>query len=270
MKALFIVATMTVTALAASPAHAQFGWSVTFDPTQAGHALSQIAEAEKLYTTTSQMTENVINGYNLAKHMASSPQSLYSSYGSGLPSWLPVLPTQDTYGNTGKWIGQVNQYTGETTSAIQGASIPRIAKLTGYENLDAQGQQAVAAKTATLDLADATNATNLQTVGTIRVNATQRAADIANLETASHSLDQDQQTELATLQRINQALLLMLRNQQDESQLLQSQTLTQSLQGKEQQDDMKFTFQVSQGYEDNYKSQAGPSAADGIKAALSY
>ena len=272
MKIVLITATIAIATLAVNPAHAQFsiGPTVTFDPTQAAHVLHEIAQAERLYTTTYQTTENVINGYNLAKHMASSPQSLYSGYGSGLPSWLPMLPSKNTYGNTGDWLNSVNKYTGKATTAIDGASITRIAKLTGYEKLDAQGQQAVAAKTATLDIADATNATNLQTVGTIRANGVQRTADITNLEAASHSLDPAQQTELATLQRINQALLLMLRNQQDESQLLQGQTLTQSLQGKEQQDEMKSMFQAAQGYEDNYKVQAGPSAAAGIKAALSY
>ena len=270
MKALLIVAMVSVTGLVVSPAHAQLGWSVTFDPTQSAHVIEQIAKAEKLYTTTVQTTEGVINAYNLAKRMASSPQSLYTSYGSGLPSWLPMLPAKDTYGNTGDWLNSVNKYTGKATAAVEGASITRIAKLTGYQDLDAKSQQAVAAKTATLDLADSMAATNLQTVGTIRVNQTQRATDVTNLETASHSLDPTQQTELATLQRINQALLLMLRNQQDESQLLQGQTLTQSLQGKDEQDSMKFLFQASQGYEENYTSQAGPSAADGIKAALSY
>ena len=270
MKRLAITGALAFAALSSIPARAQFGWSITYDPTQAVHAIQQIADAEKLYTTTYQTTQNVINAYNLAQRMASSPQSLYSNYGSGLPPWLPVIPTQDTYGNTGSWIGQVNQYTGAATAAIQNASIARIAQLAGYGNLDALGQQAVAANAATLDLTDANNATNLQTVGTIRANDAQRAADIANLEAASHSLDPTQQTELATLQRINQALLLMLRNQQDESQLLQSQTLSQTLQGKQQQDDMKMLFQVSQGYEDNYTVQAGPSAADGIQAGLSY
>ena len=270
MKALAIPATLAIAALSTVPAHAQLGWSVTFDPTQSAHVIEQIAKAEKLYTTTVQTTEGVINAYNLAKRMASSPQSLYTSYGSGLPSWLPMLPAKDTYGNTGDWLNSVNKYTGKATAAVEGASITRIAKLTGYEKLDAQGQQAIAAKTATLDLTDATNATNLQTVGTIRANGVQRTADITTLEAASHSVDPAQQTELATLQRINQALLLMLRNQQDESQLLQGQTLTQSLQGKQEQDDMKFMFQAAQGYEENYKIEAGPSAASGIKAALSY
>jgi hypothetical protein len=249
LSAAFAIAAITV------PAHAQFGWSVTFDPTQAGHALQQIATAE--------------NTYNLAKRMASSPESLYTHYGSGLPSWVPMLPSHDTYGNTGTWISSVNRYTGQASSAIQSASISRVAQMTGYERLNADGQRAVAAQTATLDLGDSVSATNLQTVGTIRANQTQRQTDITSLESASHSLDPSQQTELATLQRINQALLLLLRTQQDQSQMAQGQTLQQMVQQKQQQDELKMLFQAAQGYEANYQSHTTSNTA-GVKAALSY
>jgi len=260
MKRLVLSAALAVAATTV-PAHAQLGWSVTFDPTQATHALSQIAQAEKTYTTTVQTTENVINAYNLAKHMASSPSSLYTSYGSGLPSWVPMLPSQDTYGNTGGYLKSVNKYTGEASSAIQNASVTRVAKLTGYETQTANSQKAIAAQTATLDLGDSVAATNLQAVGTIRSNQTARQTEIANLEAASHSLDPAQQTQMAALQRINQALLLLLRTQQDQSQLAQGQTLQQMVQQKQQQDELKMLFQAAQGYEANFNSNASTSAA---------
>jgi hypothetical protein len=268
MKGIAISATLACAALCTS-AHAQIGWSVTFDPTQATHALSQIAQAEKTYTTTFQTTENVINAYNLAKRMATSPSLLYTSYGTGLPSWVPMLPGNDTYGNTGSWVSSVNRYTGQASSAIQNASVARVAQMTEYQNLNADGQRAVAAQTATLDLGDTVSTTNLQAVGTIRANQAQRQTDISNLETASHSLDPSQQTELATLQRINQALLLLLRTQQDQSQMAQGQTLQQMVQQKQQQDDLKMLFQAAQGYQANYQSHAVSNAA-GIKAATSY
>ena len=268
MKRIFLSAALAIAATSV-PAHAQFGWSVTFDPTQAGHALSQIAQAEKTYTTTVQTTENVINAYNLAKRMATSPSSLYTSYGSGLPSWVPMLPSKDTYGNTGDWLGSVNKFSGQATSAIQSASVSRVAQMTGYQNLDTNGQRAVAAQTATLDLGDSVSATNLQTVGMIRANQTARQTEISNLESASHSLDASQQTELATLQRINQALLLLLRTQQDQSQLSQGQTLQQMVQQKQQQDELKMLFQSADGYEANYNSHTTSNRA-GVKAALNY
>ena len=265
MKRLVLSAALVVAATTAS-AHAQIGWSVTFDPTQATHALSQIAQAEKTYTTTVQTTENVINAYNLAKHMASSPSSLYTSYGSGLPSWVPMLPSQDTYGNTGGYLSSVNKYTGQASSAIQSASVARVAQLSGYEKLTANSQKAVAAQAATLDLGDSVAATNLQAVGTIRTNQTARQTEIANLEAASHSLDPNQQTEMAALQRINQALLLLLRTQQDQSQLSQGQTLQGMVQQKQQQDELKMLFQAAQGYEANFNSNFSTSAASMNKA----
>lgn len=265
MKILVFTAALAVAATTV-PAHAQFGWSVTFDPTQAAHALSQIAQAEKTYTTTVQTTENVINAYNLARRMASSPSSLYTSYGSGLPSWVPMLPSQDTYGNTGGYLNSVNKYTGQASSAIQNASVTRVAKLTGYEKLTADSQKAVAAQAATLDLGDSVAATNLQAVSTIRNNQTARQTEIANLEAASHSFDSNQQTEMAALQRINQALLLLLRTQQDQSQLSQGQTLQQMVQQKQQQDELKMLFQAAQGYEANFNSNFSTSAASMNKA----
>lgn len=251
-------------------AHAQIGWSVTFDPTQAAHAVSQIAEAEKTYTTTVQTTENVINAYNLAKRMASSPSSLYSSYGSGLPPWIPMLPSNNTYGNTSGFFSSLNSGVGSATSALSQASIAHMAQLTGYQNLDAQTQRTVAAQGATIDMGDTVSATTTQALGTIRANQTQRQADIANLETQSHSLDPSQQTELATLQRINQALLLLLRTAQDLSQMGQTQNMQQLVSEKQQLDGLKIQMQAAQDFQTNYKAAAPTETQSEINRAMSY
>ena len=97
-----------------------------------------------------------------------------------------------------------------------------LGRFLGFGSLSAQGQQAIAAQGATVDLSDAVNASNLQTVGTIRANSAQREADISQLEAATHSSDPAQHTEMATLQRINQALLIELRTQQETNQMLQA------------------------------------------------
>ena len=266
MKSL-LVSAVAFAALSAT-AHAQFLGApmVTFDPTQAVHVVQQIAQAEKTYTTSVQTMENVISTYNLAKRMATSPQSLYSGYGTGLPSWVPVLPSNDTYGNTGPWISSATRAVNSTQSAISGASVAHVAQLTGYQNLDSKSQRAIAAQGATIDLGDAVSATNLSAIGTVRANQTQRQTDIANLEAASHSLDSSQQTELATLQRINQALLLLLRTQQDQSQLAAGQTMEQIVAQKQQQDELKLLFQNAQGYQANYQSKVSTSSGSVAKA----
>ena len=98
------------------------------------------------------------------------------------------------------------------------------------------------------------NASNLQTVGTIRANAAQREADISQLEAASHSTDPAQHTEMATLQRINQALLIELRTQQETNQMLQAQALQQIVGQKVQQDNLKSLFQTGNGYQQNFNT----------------
>src|SRR5260370_35215186 len=118
-------------------------------------------------------------------------------------------------------------YGGE--SANQAASFPQTGEMSGFASLSAQGQRAIAAQGATVDISDAVNASNLQTVGTIRANSSQREADISQLEAASHSSDPAQHTEMATLQRINQAPLTALPTQQKTTPRLERQALQMSM-----------------------------------------
>ncbi len=76
-------------------------------------------------------------------------------------------------------------------------------------------------------------------LGTIRANQTARQTDIANLEAATQTQDPSQQTIMAELQRINQALLLQLRTLQDANQINANLALQQIVAQKQQQDAMK-------------------------------
>ena len=70
MKSKVLIAVFVVAQLA-SRAFAQFGGGIVFDPTQSGHAIAQIQQAQQLYTTTLQTRDTVITTYNLARQMAS-------------------------------------------------------------------------------------------------------------------------------------------------------------------------------------------------------
>jgi hypothetical protein len=142
--------------------------------------------------------------------------------------------------------------------------------MSGYSSLSAQGQQAIAARGATVDLSDAVNASNLQTVGTVRANAAQREADISQLETDTHSADPAQHTEMATLQRINQALLIELRTQQETNQMLQAQALQQIVGQKVEQDNLKSLFQTGNGYQQNFDYVTPQQTSAGIQWAFHY
>jgi len=268
MKGLFLTAMLAVP-IFAIPAHAQFGAGIVLDPTQSAHAVQQLAQANKLYTTTIKTTQNAMQTYNLAQRMATAPSTYYTAYTNmAQQTWTPVAHPANTYGNSLPWVSAATTGNG-ALAANQAASLQRTGQISGYSSLNPQGQQAIAAQGATVDLGDAINATSLQTIGTVRANAPQREADIKTLETASHSTDPTQQTELATLQRINQALLLQLRTQQEASQMTQAQSLQQMVQQKQQQDALKLSMQAADGYETNYNSHISNDTT-GITKALSY
>jgi len=268
MKRLLLTSTLALFA-GTGIAYAQFGSGIVFDPTQSAHAAQQILQANQLYTTTVDTTKNVIAAYNLAQRMASLPQSLYTSYSNmGRQQWTTLTTPANTYSNSLPWMNAASTGNGAAT-ANQTASVPRTGRISGYSSLSTQGQQVVAAQGATIDLTDAVNSSSLQTLGTIRANAAQREIDIDSLEAASHSADPAQQTEMATLQRINQAMLIQFRTQQEASQMTQAQSLQQMVQQKQQQDALKMSMQAADGYEANYNSHISTDTI-GTTKALSY
>src|ERR1700761_6483836 len=133
---------------------AQFGSGIVFDPTQSGHAIQQIAQGNQLYTTTVETTRNVIAAYNLAQRMASLPQTLYSSYSNlGRQEWIALTRPANAYGNSLQWINAAMNGYG-ASAANQTASLPSAGQMTGYSGLSDQGQHAIAAQGATVDLSD--------------------------------------------------------------------------------------------------------------------
>ena len=267
MKKLILTAVLAASALAI-PANAQYG-GIVLDPVQSAHAAQQLIQGSELYTTTYKTLTNVMLTYNLAHRMATAPSSYYTAYTNmGAQMWTQVTRPANTYGNSLPWMNAATTGNG-AAAANQNASIQRTGQLSGYSSLSAQGQQAIAAQGATVDLGDAVNATSLQTIGTVRANAMQRETDIKTLETASHSTDPSEQTELATLQRINQAMLLQLRTQQEASQMTQAQSLQQMVQQKQQQDAIKMSLQAADGYETNYATHTSTDST-GLTKAFSY
>ena len=258
------------TTLGVSPAFAQFGSGIVFDPTQSAHAIQQIAQASQLYTTTVNTMQNVIGAYNLARQMASLPETLYTTYGTlGQQQWAAIIQPANTYGNSSVWMNAATTGYGAAV-ATQVASINTTGRLAGYSSLSPQGQQAVAAQGATVDLTNAVNATSLETVGAIRSASAQRETDIAQLEATSHSSNPSQHTEMATLQRINQALLIELRSQQETNQILEANALQQMVGQKVQQDNLKSLFQTGNTYQQDFNAVTPQQSSAGTAWAFHY
>jgi hypothetical protein len=261
---------MIAATLGVLPAYAQFGSGIVYDPTQSAHAIQQIGQANQLYTTTVETARNVIADYNLALRMASLPQSLYWSYANlGRQQWFVLLHTQNTYGNSAAWVNSAATGYGAPTATVS-ASIPMTGRIPGYASLSSEGQQVIAAQGASVDLSESVDASNLGALGAIRAASAQREADISVLEAASHSSDPAQHTEMATLQRINQALLIQLRTQQETNEILQAQALQELIGQKVQQDNLKSLFVTANGYQQGFNSAAPQQTSAGTNWAFHY
>jgi hypothetical protein len=282
MKRALLIA--TITCVAAAPiARAQFGSGVVYDPTQATHAvvqikneeksianeIQQIKQGQKIFTNTVKLADNAIATYNLAHEMAMMPRSLYQPFLSRSTYWVELNHAANTYGNSSQWTTSVNTGAGASIG-FQQASIPHIGQIAGYGNLSQLGQQQIAARGATADLNDAITTSSMQTLGSIRTNSVQRQADINALMKATQSADAAQHTEMATLQRINLALLLLLQEQQEANQISQANTLQQIVGQKMQQDNLKSLFQLGNGYQQNFNAATPQQTSAGTQWAFHY
>ena len=276
MKKLIVTALAFALAAALQPAaHAQFGSGIVYDPTQSAHAITQIEHEERsisnqlqqieqgqqIFSNTVKIATTALQAYNVAKQqynlvhqMILAPRMLYSRFLSPTSDLILLQQISNTYGNSMGWLNSANTGKGAAAS-YQQVSVPNTANvIPGYSTASVAGQLQIAAQGATVDINDSVMTNNLLALGTIRANQTSRQTDIANLEAATQNQDASQQTIMATLQRINQALLLQLRTQQDANQINANLALQQIVAQKQQQDAMKSAFRDSAGYETYYNA----------------
>jgi hypothetical protein len=276
VKKLAVAALTIGLAAALQPiAHAQFGSGIVYDPTQSAHAITQIEHEERsisnqfqqieqgqqIFSNTLKIATTALQAYNLAKQqynlvhqMILAPRMLYSRFLSPTSDLLLLQQISNTYGNSMGWLNSANTGKGAAAS-YQQVSVPTTTNVNpGYNTASVAGRLQIAAQGATVDINDSVMTNNLQALGTIRANQTSRQTDIANLEAATQTQDASQQTVMATLQRINQSLLLQLRAEQDANQINANLALQQIVAQKQQQDAMKSAFRDSAGYENYYNT----------------
>lgn len=262
-----VVLTVTAMCSLVTFVHAQFGSGIVYDPTQSAHAIEQIEQGQNIFTNSVKLADNAIATYNLTHQMAMVPQSLYQPFLSPSTYWMMLNQAANTYGNSRQWTNSVNTGAGAGIG-YQQASIPRTGQINGYGNLSTSAQQQIAAQGATADLNDSVTVSNMQTLGTIRANSQQRQADINALISASQSADPTQHTEMATLQRINQALILLIQEQQEANQISQANALQQIVAQKQQQDTLKAGFQDTADYTTTYQTHVAPAYNGGAQALI--
>jgi hypothetical protein len=275
-----IFATIILLASAASTAHAQFGSGIVYDPTQGAHAIQQIQQfeqqiqkaeqqiqkAEQIYTTALQTRNTIVAAYNLAHQLSMAPQQLYQHYTTPWTNWNTVVAV-NSYGNTPALLQAINSGI-NSVAGLEAVSLGQPPRYPLYGSLSTPSQQIVAAQGATSDLSVGIMQANLQTLGTMRANSQQRAADIQKLDSQTYSSDPAQQTYMSTFQRINQATLMQLHAQQDANQIAQAVALQQIVAQKQQQDALNAAFQDAASYQQRYNSTVVP-LLSGFGATLS-
>jgi len=290
MKRTSLTLAAMLSIMPATIARAQFGSGIVYDPTQSAHAITQIEHEERSISNQIQQIENgqqifsntvkiantalqtynqVKQQYNLDHQMILAPRMLYSRFLSPTTDLRMLQQISNTYGNSAVWVNSAN--TGNGASAVyQQVSVPRTNNvIPGYSSFSTTGQQQIAAQGATVDINDSVLTNNLEMLGTIRANQTARQTDIASLEAATQTQDPSQQTIMAELQRINQALLLQLRTMQDANQINANLALQQIVAQKQQQDALKAGFQDTANYASTYQTHVA-TAYNGGAQALTY
>jgi hypothetical protein len=250
-------------------AFAQFGSGIVYDPTQGAHAIQQIQQfeqqiqkaeqqiqkAEQIYTTALQTRNTIVSAYNLAHQLSMAPQQLYRRYVTPWTNWNTVVAV-NSYGNTPALLQAINSGI-NSVAGLEAVTLGQAPRYPLYGNLNIRSQQLVAAQGATSDLNMGIMQANLQTLGTMRTNSQQRAADIQKLESQTYSSDPNQQTYMATFQRINQAVLMQLHSQQEANEIAQAAALQQIITQKQQQDALNAAFQDAATYQQQYSSTVG-------------
>jgi hypothetical protein len=228
-----------ISSVCAPLSHAQiFGSGIVYDPTQSAHAIHQIEQASRLYTTAVATRNQIVAMYNLAYQMSRMPQNLAARYRAEWAEWTSLQSTPNTYGNTSTWVDALNYGTfplaqlGYNRAYVQAQSYPS----GSYSSLNARTQAIVAHQYATAEIAQSATTSALATLGTIRSTSQAFAQKLANLASDTFSTDPSQQTENALLGKINSAALLQIHSQQNANQLLAASVQQQLLAQKQQID----------------------------------
>ena len=235
MKKKLLMVLLLVT-LGVGTTWAQFG-GIVYDPTNYSNALLRYFQLQQHLIQLRQSYMQLVAQYNLAVQMARNIQNMPARYRATFSPWRGAT-AHNTYGNTGTWINGINSgqvpvvsagYAQATTQLLP-YNAQVLAVMTPAE------LERVKAQYASVELADGANLTSMATVGAIRNNSPALETRIANLEQDSLSGDANLNSEVAVLNKINAASVMMLRTVQDSNKLLASLLEQQTIIAKQQRE----------------------------------
>lgn len=236
MKKRIIIAALCISLLfGATVARAQFGFGITvFDPSVYAEAITEVSKLVQQYNQLVQTYQMITNQYNQMLWMAKMLPENLTNFRAIQTPWFLSSAT-NTYGTTAGWIAAIN--TGTNIPAGYWSATDQLLPYgAALSNVPADQLTALQKHYATVELADGANQDGIETIGTLRNNASQVEAAIQSLEDASLASDPDYNTEIAVLNKINAASVIALRNGQDTNKLLTALAEQQFIDSKRRRD----------------------------------
>jgi hypothetical protein len=202
--------------LTVSPALAQLGSGIVYDPTNYQNALLRYAQLQRQLLQLQQTYNLHMQQYQLVLGQTRQLQNMVARY-RAVPSLWSNLSANNTLGNTSLWVSGIN--TGSFGIAQQGyGQINRSLSSFGGVNAYPGLKQSYGLE----ELSDGSTITGMATIGQLRNNAQQLELHIKQLEDDSLSAAPDLNTQIAVLNKINAANILLVRTMQDTNKLLAS------------------------------------------------
>jgi len=221
------VAAAVAVALTSIPAFALFGFGdIVFDPSSYGELVSQLSQMLKTY-------KMITSQYN---QMVTDAQMITSKarWRAMVSPWSLPSAT-NTYGTTAGWISGLNTGIG-ALAGYQRAVMPLNTYSPIWNSMTSTQQDTVSRRYSTIELSDGVTVNALQQLGEIRGNSAEVEAAIDSLESDSLSDDDDLNTEVGVLNKVNAASIISVRNSQDTNKLLGSVLDQQMIAAKAQRD----------------------------------
>jgi cell division protein FtsB len=200
--------------LTVSPAFAQLGSGIVFDPTNYKNAVLRYLQLQQQLQQLQQTYSLYMQQYQFLQGQARQLQGMVGRYRAQFSQWQN-LTASNTLGNTSWWVGGINS--GDYGTAKQGYSqinmtLGNPAGVNTYDSLKrAYGLE---------ELSDGSTVNGMATIGKLRQNAQQLEIHIKQLEDDSLSSAPDMNTQIAVLNKINAANVLLVRTMQDTNKLL--------------------------------------------------
>jgi len=227
-------------------------------------------EAVQIYNTAEEQLKTAQQAYSLAEYAMSAPTILYDAL-KEIPTQYKTLLTVrgDTYGLAQPLIQLIDVGSPNVMQQYANSSQKTSALIPSTWNiLDPNAQMQMQAQATAMSMRDSFIASTLQRASDVQANTTKNQNDLKTLETQTYSTDPAEHTELATLQRINTALVMMVRAQQDANQMTALSQMEHMAQSQQDLDAQKAGM-LGASYWDPAMDQLQQST-QGVSAALTY